>query len=488
MRGDGKMGGFVERGTIAERARVVFGFGLFLVAYGGGPFGFISGSAQHAITWESLLLVQTAFFLSVVLGCTVMHILERRGKSQSHEFLGVVGYVLATLLGLMMQPVLDGMVDRDLAAARVVLSLATGVFFAHPLVFWVKRLYVFGKTSSHYGLAGILILCYLLCPAVITACSLVVYVPYRYSVALFACAVISAAIQVVCMRSPKREASGLERAPRSYRLTPYSASLLMCLGFSWGVSDAAGVFGLAGRTSSETDLSVVIAFLPMLAVAVTVWMSRGRRDMRFGAIVRLAVVVCGAVLVGLPLIVAEFPSLLYPLCNLVMIVGEMALIVFTIDVCNGEGRPVVPVFTLNFMLFMGAGCLSSAFFYAVHALVGGQTAWLVVGIVAVWAVLAVIPFLPSRSSDAIVLMSQTLPENEGYEANVAMRRDRMVQRYALSEGEAVVLGYLIEGKTREEIAGAMGLSPWTVKARTSSIYKKCGVHSYKELVQLITGE
>ena len=482
------MGGAVERGALAERVRVVLGFGLFLVAYGGGPFGFISGSAQHAITWESLLLVQTSFFLSVVLGCVAMYLLTRRGKSQNHDILGAVGFVATTLLGLALQPVLDGMDGRGLVAVRAVLSLAAGVFYAAPLTFWVKRLHALGKVSSHYGLAGTLMLCYLLCPAVITLCSLTAHIPYRYSVALFVCAVASALIQVSCLRSPQGEPPGPKSAPRPYRLTPYSASLLMCLGFSWGMSDAAAIFGLGTGTSSETSLSVVFAFVPILVVAVTVWMLRGRRDIRFGAIVRLSVVVCGAVLVGLPLIVIELPSLLYPLCNFVMIVGEMALIVFSIDVCIGEGRPVVPVFTLNFALFMGTGCLASALFYAVHALVGGQTAWLVVGIVAVWVVLAVIPFLPSRSSDAIVLMSQTLPENEGYEVNVAMRRDRMVQRYALSEGEAVVLGYLIEGKTREEIAGAMGLSPWTVKARTSSIYKKCGVHSYKELVQLIAGE
>ena len=210
--------------------------------------------------------------------------------------------------------------------------------------------------------------------------------------------------------------------------------------------------------------------------------------MRFGAIVRLAVVLCGAALAGMPLVSMELPLLLYPLYNLVMIAGEMALMIFTVDICNGEGRAASSVFTLNFALFMGTACASSLFFYAMHVLVGGHMAWMITGVVAVWAILAVIPFLPSRSSDAVVLMAETLPENEGYEANVAMKRSLMAQRYSLSEGEAVVLELLMQGKKRERIADELNLSPWTVKARTSSIYKKCGVHSYKELIQLISSD
>lgn len=259
----------------------------------------------------------------------------------------------------------------------------------------------------------------------------------------------------------------------------------MCLGFSWGACDVASLYGLMDE-SGDAWLSPAIACVALLIAGIAVWARKKRGDIRFGTVVRLAIVVCGTVLSSLALIYQELPALLYPLCNLGMIAGEMALIIFTVDICNKQGERVLPVFTLNFALFMGTSGLSAALFYAVQVLVEGQTAWLVISTAAVWAVLAAIPFLPSRSSDAIVLTSETLPENEGYEANIALRREHMAQRYALTPGEAVVLERLLQGKKREEIAEELNLSPWTVKARTSSIYKKCNVHSYKELIQLVS--
>ena len=131
-------------------------------------------------------------------------------------------------------------------------------------------------------------------------------------------------------------------------------------------------------------------------------------------------------------------------------------------------------------------CLSAVIFYLVHTLIGGQTAWMLISLISVLYILAIIPSIPSRSSDAAALMSKTLPENEGFDANIALRRERMMRRYALTEGEALVLEGLLSGKKREEIAGALSLSPWTIKARTSAIYKKCGVSSFKELIQLVS--
>ena len=121
-------------------------------------------------------------------------------------------------------------------------------------------------------------------------------------------------------------------------------------------------------------------------------------------------------------------------------------------------------------------------------MVGGQEAWWLAAVVSTWVVLAVIPFLPSRSSDAIVFALDKLPENEGYEANISMQRERMAKKYRLTAGEADVLGLLLQGMNREQIAAQMYLSPWTIKSRISAIYKKCGIHSYKELVKLVSDD
>lgn len=182
------------------------------------------------------------------------------------------------------------------------------------------------------------------------------------------------------------------------------------------------------------------------------------------------------------------PFLLFPLDNFVMIVGEISLIVFSIDICSEEGLSLTDVFAVNYATFVGALSVSGAMFWLAHTMVGGQTAWWLVAVVTTWVVLAVIPFLPSRSSDAVVFTLGKLPENEGYEANISLMRERMAQRYRLSAGEAEVLNLLLQGMNREQIAAEMYLSPWTIKSRISAIYKKCGIHSYKELVKLVSND
>ena len=202
------------RNPIADRTAIVLGFGLFLVPYGGGPFGFISGSDQHTAAWGLLLLVQTTFFLSVALGCAGMRLSARQGDGHQWKTAGTVGYVIAALIGLTTQPLLAGMSVQDETVVRVALSATTGLLYAPPFTFWVDRLRNLGKTSSHCGLTGVLILCYLLCPAVVAACSLLP-IPYAYSVIQLACAVASASIQTFCFHYSQDT-----RSPESSRGRP----------------------------------------------------------------------------------------------------------------------------------------------------------------------------------------------------------------------------------------------------------------------------
>ena len=97
-------------------------------------------------------------------------------------------------------------------------------------------------------------------------------------------------------------------------------------------------------------------------------------------------------------------------------------------------------------------------------------------------------FVLKKGEFQLIPLGVAMELPEGYEAHVALQRESMAARYGLSEGEAEVLRYLLMGMKRDEIAEKMYLSPWTIKARTSAIYKKCGVHSYKELMVLVSGD
>ncbi|WP_172623500.1 helix-turn-helix transcriptional regulator [Arabiibacter massiliensis] len=231
-----------------------------------------------------------------------------------------------------------------------------------------------------------------------------------------------------------------------------------------------------------------VSFVLLFAIAVAMQAGHAQGGVKFGMFIRLSIVACGAVLVALPLLFEAAPALFYPLCSALMMVGEISVIVFSIDICCEEGQPLADVFSTNYATFVGVICVAGALFWLVHTMVGGQTAWWLVAIASIWAVLSAIPFLPSRSSAAAVFALEKLPENEGYEANIALQRERMAQKYGLSAGESEVLNRLLQGLNREQIAAAMYLSPWTIKSRISSIYKKCGIHSYKELMQLASDD
>lgn len=478
---------FADRGR-NKRIFLWLGFGLFLVTYGGGPLGFVSGPIEQVISWSNILLVQVMFFIGTALGCLGIKFIAFQGFLKQRYTFGALAYVAATLLCLAAQPVLAAVDIQTSIAVRSVMSLLVGILYAQPLLFWVEQFLDFSQTCGRFGFFAALVPCYALTPILMVLSSRFGGIPYVYSFTMAICAAISTLILITLFRTFGHSFHQLGESASKYRLTVHSTSVLVCLGFSWGIAQAGTLLVFDSGWFTETVFSMVAAFGLVFFVAVAMQMFRTQSGLRFGAFIRLSLVACGAVLVTVPLVFEFSPSLLYPLCNAVMIVGEISLIVFSIDICCEEGKPLSSVFTMNYAVFVGAICVSGTLFWLAHTMVGGQAAWWLTAIVATWSVLAVIPFLPSRSSDAVVFTLGTLPENEGYEANVALQRERMAQRYGLSAGESEVLNLLLQGMNREQIAAEMYLSPWTIKSRISAIYKKCDIHSYKELMQLVSND
>lgn len=479
---------WAERGT-GTRVLLWLGFGLFVVTYGGGPLGFVSGPIGHAFSWDSILLVQTSFMLGTALGCLMMKLSARQGDPRRRQVAGALAYVATALLCWAAQPVLAAVDVPTGTAVRSVLSLLAGAIYAQPLLFWVGRFLDLSSACDRRGFIAAFVPCYALSPIVMGAVSVFDGVPYVYSVLMAVCSVLSVFIQVVFFHpSAQQPVPRADGDARGYRLTVHSVSVLVCLGFSWGVAQAGSLLLFGGGWSVETVISMFVTFGLLIAIAVAMQAGHAQGGVRFGMFIRLSIVACGAVLVALPLLFESVPSLFYPLCSAVMMVGEISVIVFSIDVCCEEGEPLADVFAANYATFIGAVCVSGAIFWLAQTLIGGEAAWWIVVIASMWAVLVVIPFLPSRSSGALVFTLGTLPENEGYEANIALQRERMAKRYRLSAGESEVLDHLLRGLNREQIAAEMCLSPWTIKSRIGAIYKKCDIHSYKELMQLASND
>ena len=79
------------------------------------------------------------------------------------------------------------------------------------------------------------------------------------------------------------------------------------------------------------------------------------------------------------------------------------------------------------------------------------------------------------------------PRYHGVEPGGAfeLASDRMVGRYGLSEREVEVMELLAKGRGVSFVAEYLGLSQNTVKAYTKTLYKKLGVHSRDELMNLV---
>ncbi|WP_162610953.1 helix-turn-helix transcriptional regulator [Gordonibacter sp. An230] len=466
---------------------LLLGFGTFLVTYGGGPLGFFSGPTG-AIPWDAVLVVQTAFLVGTALGSFGVRLVFRSGSARKKQVIGASAYVAATFACLAFQSALPAADVPAGAWCRVALSLFAGACSAQPLLFWVERLLDFSKTSGRFGFFAVLVPCYLLNPIAAALVSQFDAVPCVGPVVVVACSLASASLQAIVFRSPENDAPRRLSDKGPYRIVVHSFSILVCLGFSWGVAEAVALFVFGAVWSTESALGMVAAFGLVFASACAVRVLRVREDMKFGAFIRLSIVACGGVLVAVPLIVETVPSLLFPLCYFVILLGEVSLVAFSIDVCREEGRPVIDVFPVNYAVFVGAVCVSGALFWLAQELFEERTAWWSIAVVSTWAVLAAVPFLPSRASDAVVFTLGELPENEGYKANVSMLRDRMALRYDLTGKESEVLDLLLQGMNREQIADQLYLSPWTIKSRIGAIYRKCGIHSYKELVKLASSD
>ena len=131
--------------------------------------------------------------------------------------------------------------------------------------------------------------------------------------------------------------------------------------------------------------------------------------------------------------------------------------------------------------------MGSIAFWGLFSLLEEGRALQVMSIAAVVVSLVVIPALPARSSKAAIFTLDELPEDDRYEDRAARARETIATTYGLSARETEVLALFVEGSSREEIADALSISPYTVKRHVSSIYEKTGVHSARELLALVHG-
>lgn len=77
---------------------------------------------------------------------------------------------------------------------------------------------------------------------------------------------------------------------------------------------------------------------------------------------------------------------------------------------------------------------------------------------------------------------------ESEETSEQDKLEKIFEKYALSEREREIAAYILEGRNNKEIAGAMYLSPNTVKVHASNLYKKLGASNRVQATRVLSGK
>lgn len=249
----------------------------------------------------------------------------------------------------------------------------------------------------------------------------------------------------------------------------------ICASSTYASNISEPISALLGITASTVGLLVFIAI-------------QRHRDIPYGLLIRVLITLSGSTLAMSPLLHETSAPFVRVITPLVPILSCVAMALLSIEISRETGRGTVDVMPVNYIVYAVFGTAASFLFILLITVLDTNTAWRVAAIVAIICTLLIVPFLPSGSSNAAVFAMNKLPEDEDAKDRTFRTRDAVAAKYGLTKREAQVLLFLLQGKSRNEIAEALGLSTWTVKDYIGEIYSKIGVHTRSELMTLLAGE
>ncbi len=465
----------------------VVGFALYLVTFSGGPFQISFGPEDSVSAWSYGIFAQLLFFTGIVLGCHGARKFLRLVQPQTWYLIGFVACVACTIFGFVVQIALDNTTMAGVIA-QIIVSISIGAIYAQPLLFWLEALSAVSEQWSRFNLAAVLLVAYLLLPVVIGVSVVASGTSGFPIVMLVGCAVVGSLLAWRLLKTPEVFDGEHTYSQESYHVTPYIVTVLVCFGFSWGIAEGWNIhsFGTGWLTKDYADMFA--GFVVLVLFALLLWVLGKKFSIRFGMLMRLIVVVCGFTLTAIPLALSGIQIAFFPLCELPMVLTEISVFVLTLEMSRERRLSTTDVFTSNYTIFVGAAWAAGLIYFGVFMFATPEMAADIITLVAICAVLAVIPVLPSNTSNVVTFAQGKLPEEESREQRIAQQKERLSLKFDLTKSEAEVLDYLLQGMNREQIAQQMYLSPWTIKARIAAIYKKCDVHSYKELVRLASSD
>ena len=437
--------------------------------------------------WAPTMMAQALAMAALGVGCLLVRRLCDGGR--------VAG---RTAAGRICTALLVGVVALGWALGRLgapawgiyLCALALGACMAYPNLVWFEGFLTIWRTRGRGACIACMAASELVAVLSAGVAALVGGDPLATGCAVAVAACASQALQELAGRAGLglRAQDGPRRpAQASYRLTPYSLGVLASFGVTWGLGVA--LISRAGADAGGAAQWAMTAAAALSCVAVGAAFGRvgAARRWPFGLLIRMTVVFSGTALALVPLLGGVAPAALHCLCQAVFVVLAIALNLFALEVCRERGLSVLRVWPANYLVFAAFALGAILAFRGLAEVLDPTRLAEAVALLASLAAFAVIPLLPSAASGATVFTLEHLPENEGFDARVTQARGSMAAKYGLSAREDEVLGLLLRGLTRNQIAQELSLSSWTVKDHIAKVYEKTGVHSAKELMVLATG-
>ena len=425
-------------------------------------------------TWLCLLLLVCA----TGVGCLAVRALHKHGVHVTGPAGTASSYASIALFALL------GLLFDSSAEVSYLLSFATGLASSIPLLVWFKSFLALYRRRG----PGI-------CMLAISVGTLLSYIPMCFAAQaqtalpqtalLIGGTLVAATVQLTFLRTCKDTPAppgnhGGHRA-EPYRLSVYIVSLVSSFGVATSLASGMAYF-LGGYQSGSFSWTLVLTILCACAAltALSLLASKGA-TLRFGLLIRIALVAAGAVFAFAPALQGFAPNVLAALCQAVVIIQGVAMTLLSVEICHEKNLAMSDVMPANYAIYVVCVCSGMGLASMVNAS-GSELLWQFMMGIAITSVVAVIPALPSASSTAATFTAKILLENEGYDERSSRVCLETAARYGLTPRETDVLRLLLLGLTRAQIADKLALSSWTVKEYIGSVYNKVGVHSAKDLM------
>ncbi len=415
--------------------------------------------------------------------------LRNAGQGPGRLQLAASGLALAAAVAVLFLGHVAGMAPWSLAAYGLLLGYGLGSLM--PI--WIR---LFSTVYETHGRTACIVAfsCSFILSTGLAALVSPMNGSLMFSGVVLACVAVGCwACCVGCMRleafGPSKPKSARQPEGR-FVATRYIRAVVISLGVTWALAyNLAPSLGFATRNAGVgSSLLTLLAYaLCQAAVVFVVWRA-GIERTHFGLMLRWLIAIIGIGWSFMPPLIALTPRTACFVSVIVFLIQTVLINLFIIELSLESGHPVTEVFAQLAVLLVGGACGASVLYGGLQAFVAPVRPDVVASLVAAAAIgasLLILPLLPSRGSNAQVFTLEKLPENESVEIARLQARNAMVVSYGLTPREVEVFDCLIDGLPHDETAERLGISSWTVKNHTRSIYSKTGTHSVKELMALV---